>query len=405
MQLYPNGHAALRPAGVLLDRPFTRSALGSEDVTENDDCKCCSDDVVGLMYSLLILYFSVAIVTSFMCSMWEAVLLSITPSYARMKQREGHAVGDALQAFKRNVDRPLAAILTLNTIAHTVGAIGVGEQATRIWADSNPLLTAVVVPVLMTLGILILSEIIPKTLGANYWRELAPFTVRSLKIIIKLLAPLVWLSQRITRLLRREKSGSVLSRSEFLAMTELGVKEGMLEETESDIIRNLLRFQKVQAKDIMTPRPVVQVASEDMTLQELFQRQDEMRFSRIPLYSGTDREEITGYVLKDELLVELAEGRGDQPLSRLQREIVVIHESFAIPNLLSHFFETREHIALVVDEFGGVSGIVTMEDVIETLLGMEIIDEMDDAEDMQKLARENWTKRARHLGLVDQEPE
>jgi CBS domain containing-hemolysin-like protein len=355
------------------------------------------------MYTLLIVFFLIAIVASFLCSLWEATLLSITPSFAQIKQQEASRVGALIQSFKENIDRPLAAILTLNTIAHTVGAIGVGDQAAKIWADTNPMVTGLVVPVLMTLAILILSELIPKTIGANYWKELTPFTVRSLALVITLLYPLVWFSQLITRSLKKEKGKSVFSRSDFLAMAELGAMEGVIESRESGIISNLLRFDSVRAEDVMTPRMVVKKGSEACTIQSYYDANRDLRFSRIPLHQAESQDHITGYFLKDELLARLLAGDGDQPLSALKREILVVHDTSPIPDLFERFLEKGEHIALVVDEFGGMSGIVTMEDVIETLLGMEIVDEMDSAHDMQALARRNWERRARAMGLVGQD--
>ncbi|MDX1454582.1 MAG: hemolysin family protein [Gammaproteobacteria bacterium] len=353
------------------------------------------------MMSLLITYFLIAICTSFLCSLWEAVLLSITPSYAQIKLEEGTVLGKRLKKFKQNIDRPLAAILTLNTIAHTIGAIGVGEQATLIWAESNPLITGLVVPVAMTLGILILSEIIPKTIGANFWKELAPFTVASLRVIIFLLWPLVWFSQLITRLLKKDKEASIFSRSDFVAMAEIGAKQGVFERGETEIINNLLRFDSVRARDVMTPRPVVKVISEEITLREFYESNRDFRFSRIPVYKGESQEDITGFVRKDELLRHLVEDQGDTTVGSIKRDMLVVHESAPIPDLFNRFLEQREHIALVVDEFGGMSGIVTMEDVIETLLGMEIVDELDNAADMQHLARQQWEERAQRLGLLD----
>lgn len=354
------------------------------------------------MYNLLITFFLISIVVSFLCSLWEAVLLSITPSYAQVKLREGSRIGQQLQSFKENIDRPLAAILTLNTVAHTVGAIGVGAQAAQIWAEANPMITSVAVPAIMTLGILILSEIIPKTIGANHWQKLAPFMVKSLLVIIFLLYPMVWLSQFITRALKKDKSQSVFSRSEFLAMAEIGVEEGHVEPQESEVIENLLLLHTVQAKDIMTPRPVVKVASEEMTIQDFFEGNKELPFSRIPLYERDSREDISGYFLKDKLHTSLLHDRGNRPLKTIRREIIIIHERFLIPGLFKLFLEKRELIALVVDEFGGMAGIVTMEDVIETLLGTEIIDEVDHTVDMQALAREKWEQRVRRHGLVQE---
>jgi len=350
------------------------------------------------MFTLLITFALLALIFSFLCSLWEAVLLSITPTYAEIKHQEGAPIGRHLRAFKENIDRPLAAILTLNTIAHTVGAIGVGNEAARIWAESNPWITQLVIPVTMTLAILILSEIIPKTLGANYWEELAPFTVRSLLFIMVALGPLVWLSQLITRALKRDKEASVLSRSDFLAMARIGAREGVFEKKESEVIVNLLRFGRIRATDIMTPRIVVLAVDETMTLEAFYAEHRHVRFSRIPVYTGA-KDHITGYVLKDDMLAALVDGDGKQTIDTLKRPIVVIDEQFPLPELFSRLVSRREHIALVTDRFGGMAGIVTMEDVIETLLGLEIVDESDPAEDMQRHARLQWERRARAHGL------
>ncbi len=353
------------------------------------------------MYNLLITFFLLAILISFLCSLLEAVLLSITPSFVQLKAQEGGGIGRRLETFKSNIDRPLAAILTLNTIAHTVGAIGVGDQSVRIWADTNPMMTGVIVPVVMIMGILILSEIIPKTLGANHWQKLVPFTVGSLEIIIFVLYPLVWISQIITGSLKRDKSLSVFSRLEFLAMAEIGVSEGVFEKQDSEIIANLLRLETVLAEDVMTPRTVVERASENQTIKAFYRDTGELPFSRIPLFEGHEKEHVSGYFLKSELMEMLVQGKGDRHLAEIKRDITVVHESLPISELFNRFLENREHIALVVDEFGGMAGIVTMEDVLETLLGMEITDESDDTVDMQSLARQKWQTRARRSGLIE----
>lgn len=354
------------------------------------------------MYSLLLTYFLLAITVSFLCSLWESVLLSITPSFAQIRLQEGTRLGRQLKSFKENIDRPLAAILTLNTIAHTIGAIGVGAEATKIWAEANPLITGLVVPVVMTLGILVLSEIIPKTIGANYWRELAGFTANSLDIIIRLLLPFVWASQHLTKALKKDKQRSVFSRSDFLALAEIGARHGVFDASESTIIGNLLKFNTVCARDVMTPRTVVKAASQDMSIAAFFEANRELRHSRVPVYEGDQKDAVTGYILKSEMLARLAEERGQEPLKAVRRDIIVVNETFPIPELFSRFLEKREHIALVVDEFGGMAGIVTMEDVIETLLGMEIVDELDATADMQQLARRTWERRARLAGLIEE---
>jgi CBS domain containing-hemolysin-like protein len=333
--------------------------------------------------------------------MWEAALLSITPSYAQIKLQEGSRVGRLLNSFKESIDRPLAAILTLNTIAHTVGAVGVGNQATKVWAEADPLITGVAVPVGMTLAILVLSELIPKTLGANFWRELAPFTVRSLSLVITALYPLVWFSQFITRILKKDKTQSIFTRKDFLAMAEVGTNQGVFEKHESDIIASLLKFKSIRAMDVMTPRVVVKAVSRAKTISQFHEVTRDTGLSRIPLFEEESKDHITGYVLKDEVLAELAERRGGDPVSGLERSILSVAGDFPMTELFKQFLQQREHIAVVVDEFGGMNGIVTMEDVIETLLGLEIVDELDKVEDLQALARENWEKRAKSLGLLE----
>lgn len=352
------------------------------------------------MISLLLLFFTIAIVTSFLCSLWEAVLLSITPSYAQIQLQKGTWLGRRLQEFKEDIDRPLAAILTLNTIAHTVGAIGVGDQASKIWAEAHPLITGLVVPAVMTLAILVLSELIPKTLGANYWQSLAPATTRALVWIIRLLGPLVWFSQLITSKLKKKEVGSAFCRSDFVAMADIGAQHGIFEEQESEIITNLLKFRSVRARDVMTPRTVVRSSSATETLGEFFDKNREHRFSRIPLYENESRDQVIGYVLKDQILAGMLDGDTEEPLVSLKREIIAVPEDYPILELFNRFLSAHEQIALVVDEFGGTDGIVTMEDIIETLLGVEIVDESDRTVDMQVLARRSWEQRARRAGLI-----
>ncbi|MFB6098350.1 MAG: CNNM domain-containing protein [Salinibacter sp.] len=347
---------------------------------------------------LLVLYVALAIGVSFLCSMMEAVLLSVTPSYVAALEREGSAVGERLHQFKENVDRPLAAILSLNTIAHTVGAAGVGAQAAIVFGEAY---TGIVAAVL-TLLILVLSEIIPKTLGAVYWRTLTPAVVHMLTATIIVMWPLVKLSQGITRLLSQEEDEAAFSREEFTAMAELGEEEGVFEEKESRILRNLFRFNSLRVKDVMTPRTVIFNLPQDLTIGEVVDEHDEFRFSRIPVYED-DPDDITGYVLKDEMLLRAAQEEFDVALEEISRDILVVHETLPLPDLLERLLDRLEHIALVVDEYGGVAGVVTMEDVVETLLGLEIVDEADSVEDMQALARKQWFQRARELGMVSKE--
>jgi CBS domain containing-hemolysin-like protein len=355
---------------------------------------------------LLLLFFCVSIIFSFLCSIWEAVLLSIPPSYVAARAKEGSRTGIILSRFKADIDRPLAAILTLNTIAHTVGAIGVGAQAAKLLSQATFLgvnVAAVIVPTVMTLAILILSEIIPKTLGAGHWRRLAAITASSLQLVIFLLYPLVALSQLITRLFKKKGTGSVLSRSEFGAMAEVIAKQGVLAKQEYRIIKSLLRFEAVRAGDVMTPRTVVVAADQHQTIDEFYTARKSVRQTRILLHDGSI-DKITGFAIRSDILGRLVEGQGQAALSTLLRPIPVIHTDDALPDVFNTLIEKRAHIALVVDEYGGTAGVLTMEDVVETLLGLEIVDEFDRTADMQALARQNWQTRARKLGLITDAP-
>ncbi|WP_299112144.1 hemolysin family protein [uncultured Winogradskyella sp.] len=364
---------------------------------------------------LLIFYAIISIFFSFLCSILEAVLLSITPTFINVKKKEGKAYADDLEELKKDVDRPLIAILTLNTIAHTVGAILVGVQAKVAYAElygttkrsilgmefTEDLMVGVV-STIMTILILVASEIIPKTIGATFWKQLANFTAKALKVLIFPLkwTGILWLLQLTTKLIGGKGHGSVLSREGFVAMTEIAHEEGVFEENESKVIKNLLTFKEVQAKDIMTPRTVMKTENETMNIETFFAANQNIRFSRIPVYTD-DTDNITGLVLKDEVFKEMALGNGSKLLLDIKRNIIIVNRSIPIPKLFEQLVESRNHMALVVDEYGSVSGLVTMEDVIETLLGLEIMDESDNVSDLQMLARKSWESRAKRLGLIE----
>jgi len=353
--------------------------------------------------TVLILFFLLAIMVSFACSIWEAVLLSITPSYVSRANQEGRRTGKLLNEFKQDIDRPLAAILTLNTIAHTIGAIGVGAQASRLWGSGGIEFVGMtidyeaIVAAVTTLGILVLSEIIPKTLGANYWERLAPLTVRSLKVLIFVLYPLVWMSQAITRFLKKDKSQPVFSRHEFLAMTEMGRSEGELDEREAEVIRNLLSLRQLRVHDVMTPRPVVVGGDREQTVAEFMEENPDLVFSRIPAFEG-EIDTVTGLVFKDDLLAAMAAGEGQRTLAELEREALFVPETLSVASVLPQLLEKRQQLAVAVDEYGVTAGVITVEDVLETLLGLEIMDEMDSVADLQRLARERWKERHARLG-------
>lgn len=357
---------------------------------------------------LLIFFATISIFFSFLCSILEAVLLSISPTFVNLKKKEGKAYAATLEELKKDVDKPLIAILTLNTIAHTVGAILVGVQAKVAYVQlygsttrsilgiqiTEDLMVAIV-STLMTLLILIASEIIPKTIGATYWKQLANFTSKTLKIMVLVLkwTGILWVLQLFTKLVGgKGHHGSVLSRDDFSAMADIAHEEGVFEKSESTIIKNLLRFDEVLVKDIMTPRTVMKIASEDQSIQKYYNEHENMRYSRIPVYSEKE-DHITGFVLKDNILEELVRNNGAILLSEIRRDLLVTERNTPIPELFDLLIAKREHIASVVDEFGSVSGLVSMEDVIETLLGLEIMDESDNVADLQQLARKNWEIR------------
>ena len=349
---------------------------------------------------LLILYISLALGISFLCSIMEAVLLSVTPSFVAAQQQEGTSIATQLRQLKDDVDRPLAAILSLNTIAHTLGAAGAGAQAAAIYGEAY----VGIISAVLTLLILILSEIIPKTVGALYWRQLAPITTRILIPIIWSMWPLVKMSKGITRLLSHGIDRGAVSREEITALAELGAQQGVFEAEESRILRNLFRFRSLRVKDVMTPRTVVFALPESKRIQELLEEYSEFRFSRIPVYTE-NRDNVAGYVLKDQILLKAAQEKDDLTLGDLKRDILVVPDALPLPELFERLLDALEHIALVVDEYGGMAGIVTMEDVVETLLGMEIVDEVDSVKDMQELARQQWLRRARRLGMISDDAE
>jgi CBS domain containing-hemolysin-like protein len=344
---------------------------------------------------LLIAYVSLALGFSFLCSVAEAVLLSVTPTYIEGLKEKRPERAALLKRLKQDkVDQALAAILTLNTIAHTVGAIGAGAKAAVVFGSSLFGLFSAA----MTLMILFLSEIVPKTIGAVHWSKLAGPTAFFVYMLIVVLYPIVWISEKLTRLIARGKKLHVFSREEFIAMSRLGELTGHIQKKESRIIRNLFRFESLNITDIMTPRTVISAFPEDMPIMEALKHVTQTPFSRLPLYR-TNRDNITGFVLKDDILIFNAQGRGGETLKSLRRYILVVPESISLLTLFESLLKNHQHIAIVVDEYGGTKGLVTLEDLIETLIGMEIMDETDTVEDMRALARKQWVARAKALGV------
>jgi CBS domain containing-hemolysin-like protein len=344
---------------------------------------------------LLLVYLFTALGFSFLCSLLESVLLSITPGFMAAFEKKSLKTGHLLRRLKENIERPLAAILSLNTIAHTVGAAGVGAQSLVVFGSAYVTVASAV----LTILILVFTEIIPKTIGALYWRELAPFTARVLKVMITLLYPLVILSMRITQLISRGKKHHRFSREEFQAIADIGIEEGQLREHESRIIKNLFRLRKLRAEDVMTPRTVMFALPATMTIGEVIAEFPDIIFSRIPIYHEVI-DKIDGFVLKSDIYLEATRGNQAKTLIHLRRDLPVVPETVTLIQLFERVLTNRQHSMLVVDEHGGVAGILTNEDIIETVLGIEIVDETDTVKDMRALARQEWRKRALALGIL-----
>jgi len=349
---------------------------------------------------LLFIYIFIALGVSFFCSIAEAVLLSVNLPYVTLLESQNKPSGKLLHQLKNDLNSPLAAILTLNTIAHTIGAAGAGAQAALVFGNQF----VGIISAILTFLILVFSEIIPKTLGAHYWRQLAPVTAYALRILIWVLYPFVIMTKILTRSLTEGPTLRGINRDELRAMAEMGGREGVLAFKESVIMQNLLLLKDTPAKAAMTPRTVVFSLPETLTVSEFHQRYEAQPFSRIPIYRD-DIENVTGFVLRSDLLLAQASGQSELPVSRYSRDIKKIFESIDLSQVFDRFLKQRVHIMLVVDEYGGMSGILTLEDVLETLLGLEIVDEFDANEDMQVLARRLWKSRAKKLGLVENDEE
>lgn len=350
----------------------------------------------GVHVALLIVFVVLSVFVSFICSVSEAALLTMTPSYVASLAEENPKKSEMLKSVKIDkIDQSIAAILTLNTVAHTVGSLGAGAQATIVFGSQ----WFGVFSAVMTLLILVGSEIIPKTLGTVYWRQLSGPVAYFVKAIIFILYPLIWFSEKITKLLTRGKKAHTFSRNEFAALASVGEQSGQIDPLESRIIRNLLAFGAIKVEDIMTPRSVMHAFDQSITVAELLANRPKLMFSRLPIYDE-DLDKVTGFVLKSDILLAKANNHMDKPLESYKREITFVFSKMKLFDLLDLMLNSRIHIAVTVGEYGEVKGLVTLEDVLETLLGLEIVDEVDRVEDMQALARQMMQRRSARLGML-----
>ena len=348
--------------------------------------------------SALIFYLFLALFVSFICSLTESVLLS-TPQTFLVTIKEKEKWANSFLKFKSHIDKPLSAILSLNTVAHTIGAAGVGAEATKLFGDAS----LGIVSGILTILILVITEIIPKTMGAKYWKNLAKITLHIIKIMLFITYPLVILSTKITKLISNNKQEKITSREEIAALADIGTDQGVFSENENKMIQNILQLQKIKVTQIMTPRVVVSSVDENLTLKDFQNDKKYLSFSRIPTYAKQN-EKITGYVFLQDILEKLSEQTNYNLLIKeFKRNVLTIPSSMTLFNLWDQMLEKKEHISIVIDEYGGLDGIVTMEDIIETLIGLEITDENDTVIDMQKYAKRRWKNKQSHKLFLDKE--
>ena len=343
--------------------------------------------------TLLLVFLFGAMSISFLCSVLESVLMSTPLSYITMREDEGYKAATLFKRYKLDNARAIAAILSLNTIANTIGAAGVGRQAALV-LDSVPF---GVVSAVVTILILVFSEIIPKTIGTSQWRRLMGFTAYVIRALIVGLFPIVVLVQGLTNLIaKKDDEETTVSREEVAAMADMGEDEGVIDEDENKIIQNVIKLNDIKAYDVMTPRVVAATAPEQMTLKQFYRSDEYSHFSRIPVYAE-EEDFITGYVLRSEALEELAEDHFSKTLGDIKRQIPLFNEEMSVADIWDSLLKHKEQIGGIIDEYGSFQGIITLEDIIETIFGLEIIDESDEVTDMQQYARERWQQRQRRF--------
>lgn len=336
----------------------------------------------------LLTFLFIALGVSFLCSILEATLMSTPISYITMKEEEGLKAARRFKQYKQDSSRPLAAILSLNTIANTIGAAGVGRQATLVFGSQ----WFGVISALTTILILVFSEIIPKTIGTTHWKSLMSFAATAIHILIIALYPVVVTIEFLQKLVSGGKGDVSVSRDEIGAMADVAEETGELQEDENEIIQNILNIDEIAAKDAMTPRVVAAIADESMTIKKFYKDRRFLHHSRIPVYSGND-EYITGYILRMDALQLMADDKFDRTLSEIRRDVASYGEDTTIDKIWDDMLSSKEQIAVIINDYGSFQGLITMEDIIETILGDEIVDESDVVTDMQQYALEKWQKQ------------
>ncbi len=341
--------------------------------------------------SLIYIIMIASISLSALCSVLEATLLSTPLSYITGLEDQGVKGAKRLKRLKQNSDRPISAILCLNTIANTVGASIVGSLVFEVYGNA----LVGVFSTVFTLLILIFSEIIPKTIGSSYWRSLALPASAIINAMIFISFPLVWSLEHVTRLISSNSNQVSVSREDISAMVSVATEEEVIEKEEKKMIQNLLKLDEVTAYEIMTPRVVIEMLPRTMTIKEFYDSDN--THSRIPVYDEERDEYVVGYVLRQEVLEKMAEDNFDTTLNEIIRPIMTFGEDDSVSEIWEKMLEKKEHISAILDEYGSFRGIVTMEDVIETMLGQEIVDEKDEVVDMQEYAKDQWEKAQKDI--------
>lgn len=338
--------------------------------------------------NLLIFYFFLAIGISFICSILESVLLSVSMPYVSVLEKKHPKAARLMKHHKMNINKSIASILILNTVANTLGAAGVGAQAGAIFGSTAVLYVSGI----LTFAILFFSEIIPKTIGALYWKELAPIAAYIIRFFIVITYPIILITLFVTNKISKNRVGMTsLTRAELIETMLMSEGQGEIDEQEADVIENVLQLDEVRAKNILTPRSVVYALEENSSVKEAVEFEGIFQFSRMPVYDKSI-DMITGIVLTKKVFQQAVKDNSIA-IREIKKEIFRINKNIPISKVLSLFIKKKEHMFLVVDSYGQTEGIITLEDCIETLLGVEIMDESDTVEDMRELAKQKMKSR------------